>query len=73
MDDKYIKTNVEGLVKDRVSKAVLCVDDHKLAAYRKQKRFMTQTTDTTKRLEKVEEDINEIKQMFSKLLEKLDK
>lgn len=73
MEDKYIKTDVEGLVKDRQSNAVLNVDNARLAAYRKQKHFMSQTTEQHKRLEKVEQDITEIKQMFSILLEKLDK
>ena len=72
MEDKYIKTDVEGLVKDRISQAVLNVDNAKLEAYKKQKRFMYQTVEQDQRLENVEQQIREIKQMFNILLEKLD-
>lgn len=71
--DKYVKTDVEGLVKDRNSNAVLSVDNAKLEAYKKKKHYMHQTADQTARLEQVENDISEIKNMFALLLEKLDK
>jgi hypothetical protein len=73
MDDKYIKTDVEGLVKDRKSNAVLNVDNKRLDAYRAQKNFMAKSLDTSKRLETVENDISQIKKMFQILLEKLDR
>lgn len=73
MSDKYVKTDVEGLVKDRNSNAVLNVDNEKLKAYKKTKQYMSQTIDQTARLAKVERDITDIKQMFAILLEKLDK
>jgi len=68
--DKYIKTDVEGLVKDPKSKAVLSVDNVRLAAYRRQKRFMRDSTDTTKRLAVVENEISEIKQLLLQLIGK---
>jgi len=72
MEDKYIKTDVAGLVKDQQSTAVLNVDNAKLAAYRKRKQVMYQTLEQNQRLENVEHQITEIKQMFSILLEKMD-
>lgn len=71
--DKYVKTDVEGLVKDRNSNAVLSVDNAKLEAYKKKKHYMQQTANQDARLEQVENDISEIKNMFALLLEKLDK
>ena len=37
--DKYIKTDVEGLVKDYKSGAILNVDSNRLSAYKKQKEI----------------------------------
>lgn len=71
MDNKYIKTNVNGLVIDRSSTAVLNVDNQQLAAYKKQKAAMNRTVDTAKRLHKVERDVSEIKDMLALILEKL--
>ena len=38
MTTKYIKTDVEGLVKDPSSGAILNIDNEKLKAYKKQKQ-----------------------------------
>jgi K+/H+ antiporter YhaU regulatory subunit KhtT len=72
MTDKYLQTDVAGLVKDTKSQAVLNVDNKKLEAYRRQKQVMNQTVEQSQRLENVEQQISEIKQMFNILLEKLD-
>ncbi|MGZ4849808.1 MAG: hypothetical protein ACXV2C_00280 [Candidatus Bathyarchaeia archaeon] len=71
MEDKYIKTNVEGLVKDPKSNAILNVDNTALAAYKRQKQFMNRANDTAARLDKVEGDISDIKRMLETLLGKL--
>ena len=63
MSNKYIKTDVEGLVKDKLSGAILNVDNEKLIAYKKQKQ-------AAQRLDKVENDINEIKNMLQQLLKR---
>jgi hypothetical protein len=63
MSNKYIKTDVEGLVKDEYSGAILNVDNEKLKAYKKQKQ-------AAQRLDKVENDINEIKHMLQQLLKR---
>ncbi len=68
MADKYLKTDVEGLVKDPTSGAVLNVDNAKLAAYRAKKAAAEKVTDTNERLAKVESDMSEIKSMLLQLL-----
>jgi L-serine deaminase len=70
MIDKYIKTDVEGLVKDPVSGAVLNVNTNKLEAYRKQKQLALKASTANDRLDKVENDINDIKQMLQQLLKR---
>lgn len=70
MIDKYIKTDVEGLVKDKQSGAILNVDNEKLNAYKKQKQAALKASQTFNRLDKVENDIGEIKQMLQQLLKR---
>jgi hypothetical protein len=69
MNDKYIQTDVPGLVKDRNSGAILNVDNLKLKAYRQQKKLMTTQTDANQRLDQLEGDVADIKDMLSKILE----
>ena len=70
MMDKYVKTDVEGLVKDQYTGAVLSVDNQKLEAYKKQKRAAVKAAQVGDRLDKVENDIGEIKQMLQQLLKR---
>jgi hypothetical protein len=70
MQNKYIKTEAEGLVRDPESGAVLNVDISKLEAYRKQKEYMQNSMKNNERINKVENDLNEIKQMLSQLLKR---
>jgi len=68
MHNKYVKTDVEGLVKDTQSGAILNVDHAALNAYRKQKAALSNASDATKRLDRLENDMSEIKQMLQQLL-----
>ena len=43
--DKYIKTDVDGLVKDKKSGAILNVDNTKLSSYKKQKEIAQKAVD----------------------------
>ena len=70
MKNKYIQTNVQGLVIDQNSGAVLNVDNGALDAYRRQKAVLEAATDTTKRIEKLENDIGDIKDMLQQLLKR---
>lgn len=68
MRNNYIKTDVEGLVKDPSSGAVLSVDNAKLDAYRKQKQVFEDRNRDKERINKIENDLNEIKQMLQSLV-----
>ena len=68
--NKYNKTNVEGLVEDPVSGAILNINNAALDAYKRQKRVLEESKNSTKRIEKLENDINDIKQMLQQLLMK---
>jgi len=70
MMNKYIKTDVEGFVKDPSSGAVLNVDTEKLSAYKKQKQFYENNKKNSERIEKLENDIGDIKEMLQKLLKR---
>jgi 5'-3' exonuclease len=68
--NKYIKTDVEGFVKDPSSGAVLNVDTEKLSAYKKQKQFYENNKKNSERIEKLENDIGDIKEMLQQLLKR---
>jgi len=70
MMNKYIKTDVEGFVKDPSNGAVLNVDTEKLSAYKKQKQFYENNKKNSERIEKLENDIGDIKEMLQKLLKR---
>jgi hypothetical protein len=70
MNNKYYKTDVEGLVKDPHSGAVLNVDNAKLEAYKKQKATFRMNIENSERISKVERDLNEIKEMLGQLLKR---
>jgi hypothetical protein len=68
MSNKYVKTNVGGLVKDTRSGAILNVNHAGLSAYKKQKKAFEMSRNSAERLDKLEGDIDEIKQMLQLLL-----
>lgn len=70
MNNKYLKTDFEGLVKDVHSGAVLNVDNTRLEAYKKQKAAMSLNIENNERINKVEKDLNEIKDMLNQLLKR---
>jgi len=70
MNNKYIKTDVEGLVKDPESGAILNVDNAKLMAYKKQKQNAQRAIINDERLNRVENDVAEIKNMLQQLLKR---
>lgn len=59
--ERYVKTNVPDLVKDKRSGAILNINNAKLEAYRKQKR-------SAERVDRLEEDLSSIKTMLEALL-----
>ena len=57
-----------GYVKDTGSGAILNTDSAKLAAYKKQKQIMARSIANEERIETLEKDIGEIKNMLEKLV-----
>jgi hypothetical protein len=68
MSNKYLQTDFDGLVKDPNSGAVLSVDDEALGAYKKRKNFFKAHLEDQKRIDRIEGDVTEIKQMLKQLL-----
>jgi len=64
------KTDVPGLMKDLTTGAILNVDNKALEAYKLQKKIFKRTEGTQERLDKVESDISEIKNMLALLLKR---
>ena len=70
MSNKYVKTTFDGLVKDMKSGALLNTDNAKLAAYKLQKKQMSKTKTNEEKINKLENDIDEIKSMLQQLLKR---
>ena len=68
--NKYVKTEVDGLVKDVNSGAILNVDNSALDAYRRQKMAVESAKTANERISKLENDIGEIKEMLQQLLKR---
>lgn len=64
----YIKTDVEGLVKDSNNGAILNVDNVKLEAYKKQKQYFEDRIKDKQRIDKIENDLGEIKRLLESLV-----
>jgi hypothetical protein len=68
--NKYVKTEVDGLVKDINSGAILNVDNSALDAYRRQKMAVESAKTANDRITKLENDIGDIKEMLQQLLKR---
>jgi hypothetical protein len=68
--NKYVKTEVDGLVKDVNSGAILNVDNSALDAYRRQKMAIESAKTANERISKLENDIGDIKEMLQQLLKR---
>ena len=68
--NKYVKTEVDGLVKDVNSGAILNVDNSALDAYRRQKMAVESAKTANERISKLENDIGDIKEMLQQLLKR---
>lgn len=73
MNNKYIKTDVEGLVKDSHSGAVLNVDNEKLEAYKRQKAILEIGRTMPDKYLKLERDVQHIKMMLEQVLSSIQK
>jgi hypothetical protein len=68
--NKYVKTEVDGLVRDINSGAILNVDNSALDAYRRQKMAVESAKTANERISKLENDIGDIKEMLQQLLKR---
>jgi hypothetical protein len=70
MTNKYVKTDIQGLVVDPNNGAILNVDNSALEAYRRQNQMLNDQKSTKERIEKLENDIGDIKDMLQQLLKR---
>jgi len=73
MDNRYLPTDKEGFVIDTKSGAILNVDMRKLEAYKKQKKYFESINNDKKRLDDLEKDMSEIKNILQMIAEKVCK
>jgi len=71
--NNYVKTNVDGFVKDLTTGAILNIDNAKLESYRKQKQLINNSIKNNERIDRVEKDLTEIKSMLQALLRENNK
>ncbi len=62
----------KGLVRDLGSKAILNVDNEALIEHRNRKNVMKRMVDNSEKIEKLENDVNDIKQMLKILIDRTD-
>lgn len=71
MSDYYKVKDKEGLVRDTFSKAVLAVDREALLQHRNKAKVMKEILNNSDRINKLESDMAEVKNMLSLLCQKL--
>ena len=70
MNDKYIKTNITGMVIDQKNGAILNTDSSSLDNYRRQKALFSTSKSNQERIDKLEDDIGMIKSILEQLLKR---
>lgn len=66
-----IKTEVEGIFRDTTNGALLNKDNDSLTAYKRIKQKNAELEETKRKVNKLENDVADIKSMMHKLLEKI--
>jgi len=67
--DKLVKTNVDGLYKSK--NAIVANDPKGLAAYKTRRKLFRNQVASQEKIDQLENDIKDIKQMLHTLMEKL--
>ena len=70
MTNKYIKTDIQDLVVDPNNGAILNIDNSGLNAYRRQNQMIEDQKSNNERIQKLENDIGDIKEMLQQLLKR---
>jgi phosphomevalonate kinase len=65
------KTEVPGLVRDLKSQALVNTNVEALNAYKSMKKQMLDLIETKSKVDKLENDVSEIKQLLQKIVEKI--
>lgn len=60
-----------GLVREMYSKAILSVDDQALKDHRKKKAMMKEVVNNSQKINQIENDMQEIKQMLAEMVKNL--
>lgn len=71
MSDYYKVKDKEGFVRDAFSKAVLAVDREALLQHRNKAKVMKEILNNSDRINKLESDMAEVKNMLSLICQKL--
>ena len=71
INNDYIKTEVPGLVVDRRSGAIINVDNAKLEEYRKLRKHHETMQNTLTRIDNLEKDMGEIKDLLKLIASKV--
>lgn len=66
-----MKTEVEGILRDKHSKALLNTDDEALNAYKKRKQKNAEINRMREEMDELKNDVSEIKSLLTKIAEKL--
>ena len=64
----YIKTEIEGLVRDGSSRAILNTDNVAFAAYKQRRQSLSETAKLKEDVAELRSDINDIKSLLERLL-----
>lgn len=68
---EYVQTNVPGLMKDLKSGAIVNVDNRKLEEYKKKRKQNEQVLASFSRLDKLENEMTEIKHLLQQIFLKV--
>jgi hypothetical protein len=67
----YIKTEIEGIIRDTKNQALLNTDNNSLDAYKKIRKKSLEMEEVKNKVNSLDKEVNVIKSMLTQILEKL--
>jgi hypothetical protein len=67
----YIKTEIEGIIRDTKNQALLNTDNNSLDAYKKIRKKSLEMEEVKNKVNSLDKEVNVIKSMLKQILEKL--
>lgn len=67
----FEKTDIPDILRDKTSNALINTNNDALNAYKAKKQHMIQLLNTTEKVNKLESEMAEIKQLLQKIVEKI--